>query len=248
MLNYIKAELYKVSRRKYPYVFLLFMLLGEAVLLGSVVFVNSQGYKNSFETAASELLMLLMLGLYAAIMVCDMVFSDQYKCNTLKNEVSFGIPRVRIYLGKLISAAITAIILMCMIVGVFLGVSFLVTLPSENTSEILQSVGICLLTALPAWLGSLAVTMTLFTLIRSNVGAAFGAVGILGLLPAGLKMTCLLTGQEIYAKLANFCLSAPFDHLDGTWASCGQAWMIGMGWAIVAVVLGVVLLQRKEIN
>ncbi|MCI8594032.1 MAG: ABC transporter permease subunit [Oscillospiraceae bacterium] len=250
MLNYIHAECYKVTRRKYPYLFLLLVLLGEGLVLFSMWFTNVHGNHNSLENAISILVLMLSIGLYAAIVVCDMVYSDQYRHNTLKNEVSFGLSRARIYFGKTLSAMITAIVLMAVLVGAYLGIAFL-TLPNsdpEVTQVMLATLGMGLLTALPLWLGALAVTMALFSNVRSNVAAAFCAVGAIGLLPNAFKLMALLTNNELFVKLHDICLTAPLDYFDGTWASCTNAWAVGMGWLAVSMIVGYLLFRRKEIN
>jgi hypothetical protein len=42
--------------------------------------------------ALYTLVMLLSVGLYAPLITTDLVFSEQYKIGTLKNEISYGIP------------------------------------------------------------------------------------------------------------------------------------------------------------
>ena len=64
----------------------------------------------TFQNTAQMVALILSVGLYATLLTGDIVFSDQYKNNTLKNEVSYGVPRVRIYLGKLIVAILVAIV------------------------------------------------------------------------------------------------------------------------------------------
>ena len=47
-----------------------------------------------------------------------MIFSDEYKHQTLKNTVSYGISRVKIYLGKLISGLMAGVLVMTVTVAV----------------------------------------------------------------------------------------------------------------------------------
>ena len=87
-LSYLRAEIFKVLHRPYTYIFLLVILALEAALVillaSNVTSVNTI----TFSDGASILMMGLIVGLYCTIPVGDMVYSEQYKSNTLKNEVS----------------------------------------------------------------------------------------------------------------------------------------------------------------
>ena len=111
MRNYLAAECYKVFRRKYLYLTLLVVLALEGLMLWGFWFTWSNGNTQmDFYSAVIMIPMMLSIGLYATILTGDMVFSEQYKHNTLKNEVSYGLSRVRIYLGKLAVATPVALL------------------------------------------------------------------------------------------------------------------------------------------
>ena len=111
MRNYLAAECYKVFHRKYFYLSLLVVLALEGLIVWGSWFTWSNGNTGmDFYSAAITMVMLLSIGLYATILTGDMVFSEQYKYNTLKNEVAFGVPRWRIYLGKLTVATLVALV------------------------------------------------------------------------------------------------------------------------------------------
>ena len=74
--------------------------------------------------------MLLSVGLYAPLITTDLVFSEQYKIGTLKNEISYGIPRSRIYLGKLVLEIAVAVLACALAVGLYLALC-VPTLPLE---------------------------------------------------------------------------------------------------------------------
>ena len=250
MLNYLKAECFKVSRRKYPYLFLLFILLGEALILFTFWMVNTSTAHNNFDNTVLVLMVTMPIGLYLAVVVCDMVFSDQYKHNTLKNEVSFGISRTKLYMGKLIASVVVALVMLAAIMGFYLLGSLLCMPPGDNTALTMAGLGVSLLASLPLWLGAVGLTIALFFNIRSNVGAAFAAVGVIGFLPGALKMASLLKGYEIFLTIRSVCLLAPFDNLNTMVEANGLigAWLIGMGWLIGSTVIGLLFFQRKEIS
>ncbi len=119
MRNYLAAECYKTFRRKYFYIALAVCLGLELVLLGGYWLTLSWGNPNvTFSSTAVLVPFLLGMGLYAPLITGDIVFSDQYKNNTLKNEVSYGVPRARIYLGKLLVSTGVAV-LAAVVIGIF---------------------------------------------------------------------------------------------------------------------------------
>ena len=168
--DYTRAELFKVLHRPYTYLFLAVMLAGEALLAALWASNVTSSNTITFTDGAGILVMGLSMGLYCAIVTGDMVFSDQFKNNTLKNEVSFGLPRGRIYLGKLLAACITAVCLCAVMIVFYLGLCR-VLLPGDPESNLatLKLVGYCLLVALPLWLGAQALVNLVFFLIKAGL-------------------------------------------------------------------------------
>ena len=99
------------------------------------------------------LLYLLPFGYYATAVTGDIVFSEQYKHNTLKNEVAYGLPRLRIYFGKLLASTLLALAA-CAVLVLWYGLLCGVLLPGDGAMlNAWRTVGFGLLTALPVWLG-----------------------------------------------------------------------------------------------
>ena len=159
MANYMRAELYKVLHRKYTYGFLLVILLCEALLVAGWMFTNANGNDVGFESGAGMLPLMLAVGLYCTLLTGDIAFSDQYKFNTLKNEVSYGLPRVRIYLGKLLTACVTALVLCAIILAAYLGMCWVALPHGAAVAETMSAVGYCILAALPVWFGAQALVL-----------------------------------------------------------------------------------------
>lgn len=258
MLNYMNAEFYKVFRRKYPYaVFLTFCALA-ALLCSGFIFVNHGGSHVEFSHGAQNVLMVLTVGLYAALLICDMVFSEQYKSNTLKNEVSFGIPRVRIYLGKLAVEAIIGVIMSVLVIAFYVGMCY-VTLyasPPEETVQALEIIGYCVLASIPQWLAALALTNMIFFLVKGSTVASFLSVGIIAVTPVALEITALMIWNS--APHVSEVLLAIRDYLPtqiigkamsvvGDWGFIGRSFLVGGVWVAVTSAIGLVGFQKREI-
>ena len=258
MLNYIRAEFYKVLHRKYLYATQLVLLLCAGLLVAGWAFTNANGNHVDFATGGSLAVSLLGLGVYAPIVVGDMVFSDQYKFNTLKNEVSFGLPRARIYLGKLAVAAVVGVAMLLLTVGFYEGLCWLLLEPSApgDAGQILTIVGYCLLADLPQFLGMMALTNMIYFLIRSNTMGAFLAAGIMAVPPMVLDIMSLLTAVEGGLREALLTLNSWMPQnmvagaykVVGDWGFMAKSWVLGLVWMGVCTALGLWAFHKKEIN
>src|SRR5699024_9719272 len=150
MRNYLTAECYKTFHRKYFYIALAVCLGLELVLLGGCWLTLSWGNPNvTFSSTAVLVPFLLGMGLCAPLITGDIVFSDQYKHTTLKNEVSYGVPRARIYLGKLAVAALVSVLAALLMLALYLGGCWLLFPHAAGDGQTWALVGYCLAGAFP---------------------------------------------------------------------------------------------------
>lgn len=255
MLNYVKAELYKSTRRLYPYLFLAVIMGLEALILGFMRFetLGDVALHINFTDLVNILLPVLSMGLYFTFIVGDIVFSEQYKHSTLKNEISFGIPRTRVYLGKLITEAIVGLVLLALMVGFYLLLSAVLFPKDAESITALKVLGTALLAAVPLYVGALGLIHCCFSHLKSSVVA--------GVLPAAfLAMTGSVMGtamnlplglfSDISRVVYPFLLTTPFSQLspDINGAFVLNAWCIGVGWLVVTTALGIILFRKKEIS
>ena len=162
MADYLRAECTKAFRRKYLYIALLVCLAGESLLLLGSWLTYSWGNTNiSFHSTAVMVAAILSFGLYATLITGDIVFSDQYKHNTLKNEVSYGLPRGRIYLGKLLVSMLVALAACVVLIGFYLGGCWLLFPHDGSDGTVWSLLGYCLAGAFPLWLGGQALVLSL---------------------------------------------------------------------------------------
>lgn len=250
MGKYLNAELYKVNHRFYQWGFLAVVLGG--IAFGQLVIKLNAGPGATAGIMVGGLAMLLAVGLYLVMIICDMVFSEQYKHNTLKNEVSYGLPRERIYLGKLIASIMVAVALCAVIIAFFIGFSCLLFPVGEDMGETLAALGQALTVAFPLWLGGLGFFLMLsFALKGSTAAAILYAVlmsmggGILdlfgGLLP---KLKPALT------TIQNCLLLTPFNqmHYRPMEELIPYAWALGMAWFVLSTAVGLIFFKKREIN
>lgn len=137
MLNYIKAELWKVLHRRGVYVLLALLLLCTALFF----MLYSYG---GFSSLAKGISVTMVVGMLAAPLLVQLV--DGGTADTLKNELSFGLRRGMVYWGKLCAALLLGLAFCLVLVGGSLagGWLFLPRGEPEEALEGLALVGFCL--------------------------------------------------------------------------------------------------------
>ena len=67
------------------------------------------------------------------ILIVDAVFSDEYKNQTMKNTVAFGISRTSLFFGKLIAELIVAVISLIVLLAVLILSTLILMGPGDQT-------------------------------------------------------------------------------------------------------------------
>ena len=251
MRNYLAAECYKTFRRKYCYIALGVCLALEGVLLWGYWLTLNWGNPNvNFFFAAQTLTLLLGVGLYAPLVTGDMVFSDQYKAGTLKNEVSYGLPRARVYLGKLAVSALVSLLAAAVMLAVYVAGCWFLFPHDAQDAQGWSLVAYCLAGALPLWLAAQAVANACYFLVRSNTIAAFVCVGILAVVSQVLRAFGLLF-HPAFELLRQFMPNVMLENLPNLafqWDYVGLCWAAGLAWFAGATAVGLLAFRKKEIK
>lgn len=251
MLKYMNAEIYKVTHRVYPIGFL-GVILG-IITLVMVLLNQNAGPGASFDFMAQILSFGLSVGLYLVVMTCDMVFSDQYKHNTLKNEVAYGLPRTRIYLGKLFTTAIVSVVLCAVILAFYLLLARVLFPLGEATSEAMAELGQMLLAAFPLWLGGLGLFHMLLFVMKGSTSASIVYVLVVAVLGGGfldLFGTFVPRLQPAIEAIQTCLLTTPFERMMHGMSGglMAYAWMTGMAWLLASTALGLIVFRKREIS
>ena len=259
MLNYIRAETYKLLRRPYTYITLAVMLALEALYASMFTFHNSHSSATPFGGAIVTIIEMGAIGFCTCLLTGDIVFAGQYKNSTLKNEVSFGLSRTRIYLGKLLAQTLLSITYLIIMMAFFLGLAA-VCLPMEGPAafyspgEALAIVGYFLAAGLPLWIGGQAVMCMCLFLINGDMASSFLYVGIIFMLGSTLELAGLFIGGGFGELLLKIVQYFPVPMLNGAKAVVGdmgylgRAWLVGAFWVAVSTAAGLYGFSRKEIK
>lgn len=267
MLNYIRAELYKAVHRLYTWIILGLVFLGEGFLF--TIWFDNRDYTTFFEAVRVVGLMMIM-GFFATIFTCDIVFAGQHQNGTLKNEVSFGLSRAKIYLGKFITMTILSILAMVIALGVYLGVCKIMLSDADGGGIVaLKLVGLWIFTELPVWLGCQAIICAASFLLNSAIVANVVALGVVigsrfifyisilfmradnPLLPLLARIYSWLPYEILLAEnpgVASFQFTPPPGIVKISWEMIARGWIIGGFWFIFATAVGLYFFRKKEIK
>lgn len=248
MLNYIQAELWKASRTKGLYVMFLLLVLLTGLFTALMLFAED------FAQMASAAATTMLLGMLVAPLITQVV--DGGVGSTMKNEVSFGLARRRLYLGKLSAGLLLGLGLCLALVGGYLLTGWFGLPHRDGDSDLvaLAEVGVALLGSLPVWCGVYSLCHLLAMGISSTAGwmvgyylLSFFGQPILAALAGmwrGGQATWLLQAVIMPASL----LIPGFlpNWLTGEYLL--WCWTIGPGWFLLTTGLGLLWFRRREIK
>lgn len=253
MLNYVAAELYKLRFKRSLFAGMALLLLLESLIVSPMFWVDEAG--SLLDVYLAFLEVFLFLGAFIAPVFAIAVFDDQHGRGTLKNEIVYGIPRSRIYLGKLLTGMLAGTVCALAAVGWYLLLSVLAAGTVE--SGLWSGLAWALAEAWPVWLAVLSFTFFLLMTLKGAAGAiaCVYLVTFLGFpaalaggadagSPAWLKAICRLFytyplgGELLISELPAWAPASPALY----------ALLVSALWIGATTGLGLRLFHRREIK
>ena len=144
MFRSIQAECYKVVHRPYFWITTILCALFSVGVIFCLYLIKTEASgvnPVNMPFAVASLLFGLPAGICLVVLGVDMVFSEQYKYNTLKNEVSFGIGRFRVYASRwVVSLLVLAALYLVLVLVYALSSLILLGLPSQADAQAMYGV------------------------------------------------------------------------------------------------------------
>ena len=247
MLNYIKAELWKAFRHRIFWGTAWFLILCTA-LFGFLM------HSANYVELVGGISVTMLPGMLVVPLLVQVV--DGSRGETLKNEVSFGLSRGRLYSGKLLSGLLLGLGLCAVLLIGLLGVGFPFLPHDDPEGEVvaLWVLGFCLLAAVPVWCGMLALCHAMAMLFPGTAVwmTAYYLMFFVGQ-PILAALSSLLIGENLspllQAILMPYTLLMP-PYLSGwlTWEYQLWCWGIGLGWGVVSTLIGLLCFFRRDIR
>jgi ABC-2 type transport system permease protein len=248
MLNYIKAELYRNFNRLYFWVF-------TGVLTALALFINIVSVANDAPGIGLSMLLnstlyVLSVPVFLVAMIVDMVTSEENKNQTLRNVITFGIPRHKLMLSKIIVSVILASISALIILGLFYGSGAAFYGIDEGVKTVLPMVSIRLLTAVPLWIGAISIGTFLGMSINNSNLFGFAHAGIF-FLTSKIIIILSYAVSDKFMLLNNYLITTRLNNLRAPDITAGELWisaLIGLAYTVVFTVLSIIYFNKKEVK
>jgi ABC-2 type transport system permease protein len=245
MLRLIKAELYKTFNRAYFY----------ATIGTTVFFILSIIFSaNSLITVQGMMeigLSVLISPVFIIIMFVSTTTNEEIKEKTLRNTVSFGVPRSKLYMAKVITSVILSFIAAAVILGAFVGGSFLMFEPGSGlTASFVSGFFLRILSAVPLYTAAIAICALLGFVIKSEMVYALTYAGIfVAVKPIVQLLSFFVSDKFLY--IYNMLITTQLTNL-GSMGTAGTVMLrsavLGIVYTVFFLAIGVAVFKRQEIK
>lgn len=248
MLNYMRAEFYRNFNRVYLWAYTGFFALSAFAI--NLLASSNKNIPIKVTVLMDITIAMLILPVYFVIPMLDMATAEENKNQTLRNVITFGMPRYKLILSKLITATVLALISALIILVVFYGSGAVLFGLGDNfpsaAADLLQR----LLAALPLWIGAIAVGTFLALFINNNnmFSVVYGALFLV--LPTVIKMLVYLVSDK-FMYIQKILISTQIGKIAAPNASSQDmlsAALIGVGYIVVFTLLSILYFSKKEVK
>ena len=254
MLNYIKSECYRVMHSRSTYVMTGIMAV-LPVLFHIILYVTGvassttqdfpydiTSFSFSFLTGSP------MLFTYAGLIVAAVLYEEEHKNGNMKNAVAFGISREKLFLGKCMTAVLTATVIMALVLTAYIGSAWFLL---EHTGPTSLKI---ILTEIPAVYGTAVASMILgiamlWAVIIYVIPKVLLLAGMVLLAQWGIEFLWDFA-QLLPANLFQFGAKVNMSHCEVLWKTSQgmtKCVIVGIVGTVLAIVAGIVMLRKKEV-
>lgn len=259
MLNYLSAEFYKLRFHKGLYVGTGLLLLLELLVFLPGVMVREQEYIPQ-DTLLAFLGAAMSVGIIIAPIFAAMVFDNQNGNGTLKNEVVFGVPKSRIYIGKLAAGAIVGTGIAILAIGFFLLLTLCLGGKARGEASLLDFFLEWIAVQWLTWLSVYAFSFLMLALVGSPA-TAMTLVYLITMVSLVMSPAiCDSNLHFIWRLMASLSFTAPLALVGVSERSLGvilpllgenvllYALVVCLVWWGLSIGCGILLLRRREIK
>lgn len=259
MISYMKSDLYRIIRNRWTYLFIVIcsVLLVSANVVLTVVNASNRNFpyattKFSISMYCGYIVLIFLL----CIVVAAMIFGNEHGNHTLKNSVSYGIARGKIYFGKLLVEILYSLTAFLIITAVYIGTAYLL-LEDSGIDYLVLLIKTCF-AAVPLFLMVIGTTNCFLFIMESTGASITSTVGLLLAFP----LVCNLLAMKFkpFAELTKFL---PYNLINSIGFDTDKFqvlllwegksgylyyWLIGVGELLLLSIIGYVVFRKKEIK
>lgn len=247
MLNYMRGELYRSFNRKYFWVFTA-IVAGLGLAMNIILKVNhvNTGLTDIFDSSVQ----MLGVPVFLVVVFIDMVTAEEQKNLTMRNVITFGIPRSKFVLAKVLVTTIIAFVSACIIIFVTYGSGALLFGLGKNFPGTISSDLFRIVAALPLWTGAIAIGTFLALLLSNTTAFAFAYAGTFVVISNIIKVLRIFVSAN-FSHLNDLLITTQIGRLGNLGTSEQEiicAALLGICYTIVFTLISIVYFNRKEIK
>ena len=253
MLNYIKSECYRVMHSRSTYVMTGIMAV-LPVLFHIILYVTGVASSTTqdfpYDITSFSFSFLAgspMLFTYAGLIVAAVLYEEEHKNGNMKNAVAFGISREKLFLGKCMTAVLTATVIMALVLTAYIGSAWFLLEHTGPTS--LKIISMILGIALLAYFKNEVMAAMLWAVIVYVIPRVLLLAGMVLLGQWGIEFLWDFA-QLLPANLFQFGAKVNMSHCEVLWKTSQgmtKCVIVGIVGTVLAIVAGIVMLRKKEV-
>ncbi len=163
MINYLRSEAYRNIHLKGNYIFIIALMVF-VIFLNIILWLFAKSDPNfhyaTTKFAFSSLYAYLQFPMILCVCAVSLIFGQEYKDNTLKNTISFGISRSVIYFSKLLISVVYSLIIAILVGSAFI-ISAYIFLENSGIEHLKMLIN-ALITTIPIFLFCITLANSLY--------------------------------------------------------------------------------------
>ncbi len=241
MTKYLKAELYRILKKKSLYILLLVVAVGYAAL--NYMILPSNATINDFFQPVGMLISLIpmVFGIYIFITV----YNDDFNNNIINSSVGFGIKRYKLVIYKLIVSFILTLIIILVLAGVFFLVGSFYKFTYSN--EIIKNLLLLTLGTIILIMGYISIASILLYTTRKSL---YGIISYILLCTGTINMILsLVLGSKQVVNLIGDITDWMFTPLTNGIINGEYINLIGIAiYFVVSIILSIIMFKKLELE
>lgn len=242
MLKLIHSDLYRSFHR--PYLFALTGFFSILAILFNLMFSVDTPIEKSLQFSLNYMKFLPLF----AVMIVDIVMAEENKFSTLKNTISFGHGRNRVYVGKLITSVILSVFCAVIAFLFYMGSAFWrMDAGKELTPTFMEEYLLRILVMFLLFTAALFVAMLFVAVFQKKGVYVFAFIGFLLILPL------VFSGLGLRIDAFRFLYMVTiFGQAEGLYsintAQLYEPVLIAVLHMVICDIIGTSIFRRQEIN
>lgn len=245
MMNYLKSELYRLSRKKSIYLFFSICVIAPLMMTVMTLSANSENYTNTefvfrFVHNAWSILVFIVP------IIVSLIQTDDFTDGTFKNMISFGLSRKAIFISKWI-LSVLFLLAAWLLTYLTLTIGVFALLPNTGNSNFI-SFNFSMLGVLPLVLAAVTVSHCICFLTGKTMMHILIYLLLMMLLPEFYYMYANIEPvlMDLINKIPLFPYSALNDKLWRQPDGYLLCWALGLAYMLAAFLLSFRQVEVKE--